>query len=218
MKIYAEVPRGLVDDWVASKKRHGPGAKLRTHYHPVEEWLQVEKGEISFFSAGGREYRLGVGQALHIPRGEVHRVEIGPNGVEYRMWVPVDVGEGGFGNVLDAEAEALVEKNLEVPNAEDHGDGTFFEDFLSEQLTFRTAPGAVLDKAGFTSRGFKNRKRKASDSVRVLHQGPDSVLLVTTVEVPGDGGGIFSNERLFVREGTRLMCRVWLNYPEPAGR
>ena len=220
MKIYPQVPQGLVNGWVASTERHEPGEKVPFHYHDVEEWLQVQKGDIRFFSAGGREHHLGVGQALEIPRGEVHRVEIGAHGVEYRMWIPVDVREAGFANVLDGEAEALIKKNLLVPSAEDRGDGPFFDDFLSEQLTFRTASGTVLDKAGFTSRGFTNRNRLPSDSVRVLHQGPDSVLLSTMVGVPGDGGRIqfFSNERLFVREGNTLACRVWLNYPEPAGR
>jgi hypothetical protein len=220
MKIYPRVPEGLVEDWVASTERHDPGEKLRSHYHDVEEWLQVQKGAICFFSAGGRAYRLGVGQALLIPRGEVHRVEIGPDGVEYRMWLPVAVRDGDFANVLDEEDLALIKTNLEAPKAEDRGDESFFDDFLSEQVTFRTAPGPVLDKAGFKGRGFQNRNRLPSDSVRVLHKGADSVLLLTAVVVPGDGGApqSVSNERLFVREGTSLKCRVWLNYPDLQGQ
>jgi len=218
MKIYPRVPEGLVDDWVASIEIHDPGEKRRSHYHDVEEWLQVQEGEICFFSAGGRAYRLGVGQALRIPRGEVHRVEIGPEGVAYRMWLPVAVRDGDFEKVVDDQDMDLIQKNLDAPKAEDRGDGPFFEDLLSERLTFRTATGAVLDKAGFMGRGFTNRNRIASDSVRVLHKGADSVLLLTIVSVPSDGGPTqsISNERLFVREETGLRCRVWLNYPELA--
>jgi len=216
MRIYPQVPEGLVSDWAVSTERHDPGEKLRPHYHDVEEWLQVQQGEIRFSSAGGRDYPLGVGQALRIARGEVHRVEIGPHGVEYRMWIPVAVPEGAFANVLDDADLTLIQKNLEFPGAEDRGDAGFFEELLSERLMFRTARGDILRKADFKSRGFKNQDRSASDSVRVLHKGANSVLLSTIVSMSGDAGATqaFTNERLFVREGTSLKCVVWLNYPE----
>ena len=64
---------------------------LKFHYHDVEEWLQVRQGEMSFVSAKGHIYRVEAGRILEIPRGEVHRVEIGPSGVEYQMWLPVSM-------------------------------------------------------------------------------------------------------------------------------
>jgi hypothetical protein len=216
MKIYFNMPREFVDGWAMSTERHDAGEPVPFHYHDVEEWLQVQTGEICFVSAGGRDYRPSVGQVLQIPRGEVHRVEFGPNGVEYQMWVPVAVRDQDFAKLLNDEDVALIEKNLAVPQAEDSGNTSFFNEFLSGQLMFRAASGKVLDKSGFIGRGFTNRSRIPSDSVRVLHKSSESVLLSTAVAIPGTDGPpqLFSNERLFVREEERLRCRVWLNYPE----
>jgi hypothetical protein len=220
MKIYPQVPEHLVAGWRATHERPEPGARAGRHYHDVEEWLQVDRGDVTFRSAGEREYRLVAGQALHIPRGEVHRVEIGPDGVDYQMWIPVGQAMEPFQNVVDDELATLIQKNVEVPRAEDAGSVPFFEDFLSEEVVFRTAKGAILDKEGFMARGFANQGRVPGDSVRVLHRAQDSILLATAVGLPADGGRtqLFVNERLFVREGKALRCRVWLNYPDVADR
>jgi mannose-6-phosphate isomerase-like protein (cupin superfamily) len=90
MKKYQRMPDQLVVCWVDEDVGEEPG-KVDFHYHSVEEWLQILKGEMTFFSAGNRhKYPLGEGQALNIPQGEVHRVEIGSSGVTYRMWTPLE--------------------------------------------------------------------------------------------------------------------------------
>jgi hypothetical protein len=217
MKIYAEAPAVYLGDWVASIEQHPAGQQVPFHYHDVEEWLQVQQGEMSFVSAKGHVYRVGVGRALKIPRGEVHRVEIGPGGVEYQMWLPVGMPDAQFTNRLnDAELD-LIRDNLMVPDFEDKGKKEFFDEFLSDRLTFRAADGTLFNKAEFLNRNFVNRNREASDAVRVLHNRPKSLLLSTVVTVPGHDGSrqSFRNDRLFAQEGERFKCWVWLNYPEP---
>jgi len=217
VKIYRGIPRELVEGWVSRTVRHEAGQVVGFHYHDVEEWVQVVSGEMHFTSAGGREYPVHAGQALRIPRGEVHGAEVGPEGVEYRMCVPTAVPDELWENRLDADEMALIRTNLAVAAREDHGDRRFFEDFLSESLLFRAADGSVADKEGFLLRGFAHRERLASDSVCVLHRTSASLLLSTIVTVPGGGAGSqrFNNVRLLARGKGGAKCLVWLNYPEP---
>jgi quercetin dioxygenase-like cupin family protein len=225
MKIYRSMPRELVDGWVTRSVRHAGGEQVAWHYHGVEEWLEVLEGDVCFVSAGGDEYPLSAGEALHIPQGEVHRVRIGPSGVAYQMWLPAEVSEEGFAHTLDAESVALVERNLAVPQTEDSEDRAvfrrFFEDFLSAEFLFRTAPGALLPREEFLGRPAGDVRRESSRSVRILHQGPKSVLLSTLVHTSPKSGGprrSFVNLRLFVPERDGWRCRAWLNYPDEASR
>lgn len=218
MKIHRNLGREITDGQNSSLERLAGGEKVDFHYHDVEEWLQVTAGQISFFSAGGRKYQLGPNQILQIPRGEVHRVEVGPDGTEYKMWVPSAANREHFANQLSEEEANLIKDNLLLPKAEDAGDAAFLDRFLSERLMFGTATGAELDKSGFIQRGFQNRNR-SSDSVRILYKASDSILISSIVTVKGDGSGAaqsFSNTRLFVREGATFKCRVWFNYAETA--
>lgn len=216
MKIHSNIPDEITNQWTSGIERHAGKEQVAFHYHDVEEWLQVVNGQIRFFSAGEQEYPLNTGQILQIPRGEVHRVEFGPDGVEYRMWVPTAANREHFANRLNEEDIRLIKDNLDLPKAEDNGDIPFFNGFLSEQLLFRTATGVELDKAGFIKRGFRNRNR-LSDSIRVLYKGLDCVLISAVVTIEEGGAAqSFLNARLFVREGSTFECRVWLNSPEPA--
>lgn len=205
MKIYTNIPQPFTDDWAMSTVRHPSGAQFPFHYHDVEEWLQVLEGEIYFFSAGEQEYRLGVGQVLQISRGEVHRVEIGPTGVAYQMWTPVAGQDLDFVKELSDAEMTLIRENLLVPQHENKGGDAaqqFFERFLSEQLTFRTASGAVLSKARFIGNGFVDRKRRASDSISILYKSSETLFLSTVVTLPGEDeqSQAYTNDRLFIRE------------------
>lgn len=217
MKTYQNIPDEIINNWTSGIERHAGKEQFAFHYNEVDEWLQVMSGKISFFSAGEQEYRLGASQILQIPRGEVHRVEIGPNGVEYQMWLPTGANREHFVNELNEEDISLINDNLSLPKAEDDGNVPFLNGFLSEQLLFRMATGAELDKARFIGRGFQNRNRY-SDSIRVLYKDSNCVLISSVVTVRSEGGSTqsFSNTRLFAREGGALKCRVWLNFPEPA--
>ena len=78
-----------------------PPETVDFHYHDVEEWLEVLEGTITFFSACEQPYAPAVGEALNIQPGEVHRVELGPEKVKYRMWLPVDMSGKTFEHKLD---------------------------------------------------------------------------------------------------------------------
>lgn len=86
--------------------------------------------------------------------------------------MPTAASREHFANELNEEDIRLIKDNLDLPKVEDNGDISFFNGFLSEQLLFRTATGAELDKAGFIGRGFQNRNRH-SDSIRMLYKKGD---------------------------------------------
>jgi hypothetical protein len=119
MKIYQNMTRELVERWFSGtgwvlSPEHGDftGNPVGFHYHDVEEWLQVTNGKVTFVSAGGMKYLLDVGDVLQIPRGEVHDVEIGPDGVDYQMWVRVAVPEEKWETKLTDEDMNLIRMNL----------------------------------------------------------------------------------------------------------
>jgi hypothetical protein len=208
----------------------------------VEEWLKILKGEVTFFSAGNRQkYPLSEGQALNIPQGEVHRVEIGSSGVTYRMWTPVELPKP-FRLELDQDVLQLIERNLKVPEQENQWDRRdpsipweelqqkddyrFLSGFTSEDLIFHTATGLVFR----TKEDYLRRKpspavwRFSSGCVCILDLRKDeesgavtSLLLSTVVHTRENAGPRKSavNLRSFVKESSDWVCRLWLNYLEP---
>ena len=219
MKIYPHMPHELVKDWPKQTMSDPCGTQAVFHYHAVEEWLEVVKGDITFFPLSDQPYRVVVGQVLRIPRGEVHRVEVGQNEVEYQMWVPIPPTED-FPNELTPQEVALLKKNLEFPKREDNRNNDaapFFQDILSDALSFCRADGTVVSKQEFIAAGFTDRGRRSSGSVQVLNRTANGSLLLTTVvtvtnTAPSQS---FTNVRLFVPENGSPKCRLWVNYPEP---
>jgi len=217
MKIYSSLPQVAVHDWFMSDETHGPGVQVDFHYHDMDEWLEVVKGDITFFDLSGHEYRLGAKQALRIARGEVHHVEVGSEGVDYQMWLPVTPA-AGFQNMLTPDEVACLKNNLESAEREDNRNNdaaSFFDEFLSNQIVFSRADGSmVIGKKEFIDAGFKDRGRKSSGSVRVLRRTTDTLFLSAVVTVTEGSPLSFTNLKLFVREDGSLKCRMWINYPE----
>ena len=239
MKIYQQMPHENVSGWQSPKDvRHAPGSEP-FHYHEVEEWLEVLEGTITFFPAALDEppyptppYSLVVGQALSLQPGEVHRAEIGPDGVRYRMWLPVEIDQKTFQRVLENQEVALVKRNLGLPAAENgwlkrqadvaitgNPDGNFLDDFTSADLIFRGATGKFLTKESYLRRqGGGPVSRSASDSVCILYRSAGHLLLSTVVGTQSsepDARASYTNIRFFVREGDgSWRCRVWMNFPE----
>lgn len=215
MKTYSTMPNQVVHGLVSSMETLAAGFRADFHYHDLDEWLEVINGDITFLTLSDQPYQVGVGQALHIPRGEVHRVEVGSEGVEYQMWIRAPT-VGTFSNQLTPEEVALLQKNLEFPIREDAGDAPFFDGILSDQLMFCGVDGVVLDKARFIGRGFVRRGRNSAGSARVLNRTTESLLISTVVTVAGAGGPpqSFTNVRLFVQESGEPKCRIWMNYRE----
>jgi hypothetical protein len=98
----------MVDRWLWEDVHHDLGSEPFL-YHAVEEWLEVRDGTITFYSAGDKPYEVFAPNALNVEPGEVHRAGIGPLGVAYRMWLPVDMSGGIFRYNLDEEVKALIE-------------------------------------------------------------------------------------------------------------
>jgi quercetin dioxygenase-like cupin family protein len=233
---YQSVPHQLVEGLSSRNMTHDPGKQIDFHYHDAEEWLEVLKGKITFFpagaltSAGEPSYSVVTGQALKIPRGEIHRVEVGPEGVTYQMWVPIY--DEFSSNILDEEEISLVRRNLQLPDIEnrwqarnpdsltsvDEKDREFLNDFLSMDLIFRTGSGHLIEgKLAFLDRQPDDIIRKPSASIRILHKSPESVYLYSVVHTQSKDGNnrkSFSNYRLFVKEENMWKCRLWINYPE----
>jgi len=62
--------------------RDAAGADYRPHAHDHDESLWVVDGEI-VFGIDGRDYRLGPGDRLMLPRGTVHTARAGGRGAHY---------------------------------------------------------------------------------------------------------------------------------------
>ena len=70
------------DGFSAFRWTDAAGATYTPHAHEHDESLWIVAGEITFGS-GGREYRLGPGDRLMLPRGTVHTAVAGPSGATY---------------------------------------------------------------------------------------------------------------------------------------
>ena len=217
MKDYAAVPGELVNGWQESVESW-PGRKpIRFHYHDVEEWLTVVSGEITFFTLADTPFRVDVGRSLHIPRGEVHRVEVGSQGVEYRMFLPIAVPT--FANKLDEEELDALRRNLQFPEYEDgppENGHEFFKSSLSEKLEFCRADGKCEGKTEFLARLSGDGNRSSSGSIQVLNK-TDYGLLISTIVQMGKAKQAkwYMNVRFLEKDGGKLRCRLWVNYPQP---
>jgi hypothetical protein len=173
---------------------------------------------MTFYSLSDQAWPLEAGDVFHIPRGEVHRVDIGNRGAEYRMYTQTPPAGVFTSNALSPDEVELLRRNLEFPLHEENADGRaaeFFAAQLSDALAFGRADASVVGKDAFTG-GFIARGRASSGTIRVLNR-KDNGLLLSTVVTVGSGSEqkAFTNLRLFVREGDAWKCRIWLNYPEP---
>jgi Cupin domain len=217
MKVYTAVPGGLVDGWQESVQGLSGRQMIDFHYHDVDEWLTVISGEITFSSLAGAPFRIGVSRALHIPRGEVHRAEAGPQEVEYRMFLPIAVS--AFVNDLTEKEVAALRQHLEFPEYEDgraENGREFFESTLSDQLVFCRASGVCVDRDTFIAEAFVDKNRSSSGSIQVLNKTKNGLLISTVVEMAeADGVRSFMNVRLLAtEEDGELRCRLWVNYPQ----
>jgi Cupin domain len=221
MKVNAAVPAGPVGGWRESPKELPGPQTIGPHYHDVEEWLTVVSGEITFFTLAAEPFRVDVGRSLHIPRGEVHHVKVGPQGVEYRMFVPI--AEPMSVNVLTGKEVIALRQNLEFPDYEDgrvENGLQFFESALSDQLLFCRANGKWDNKeeflAPFLTNTTDNKDRSSSGSIKVLKKSENGLLISTIVQVgKAEQAKWYMNVRFLEKEGGKLRCRFWVNYEQP---
>lgn len=77
--------------------RDEAGADYQPHSHDHDESLWVVDGAL-VFGAGGREFRLGPGDRLLLPKGTIHTARAGATGVTYligELRRPVPAGVHG---------------------------------------------------------------------------------------------------------------------------
>jgi quercetin dioxygenase-like cupin family protein len=74
--------RLAADGFEAFVWRDDPGADYSPHAHDHDESLWVIDGEI-VFGADGRDFRLGPGDRLMLPKGTVHTARAGSKGASY---------------------------------------------------------------------------------------------------------------------------------------
>jgi hypothetical protein len=222
MKVYAAVPDGSVDDGWGESPKELPGPQtIRPHYHDVEEWLTVVRGEITFFTLAGEPFRVDVGRSLHIPRGEVHHVKVGSQGAGYRMFVPI--AEPMSVNVLTRKEVMALRQNLEFPDYEDgraKNGLRFFEGTLSDQLLFCRANGKCDNKeefiAPFLAEPIDPKDRSSSGSIKVLKKSKNGLVISTVVRVgEAEEAKWYMNIRFLEKEGGKLRCKFWVNYEQP---
>jgi hypothetical protein len=220
MKIYENGPGRIIDGWQESVQKLPGQHKVKWHYHDVDEWLTVVDGEITFFTLANRPFQVDDGRYLHIPRGEVHRVGAGTQGVEYRMFLPIAVPT--FANDLAEDELDALRDNLDFPEYEDGRAANgreFFESTLSDQLVFYRANGECVDKSTFIAGPFNDNGRSSSGSIQVLNKTGKGILISTIVEMTHtDGVRSFINVRFLAKEGEggKLRCKLWVNYPQLA--
>jgi hypothetical protein len=218
MKEYAAVPGELVNGWQESVQSWPGGKKIKFHYHDVDEWLTVVSGEITFFTLADAPFQVDVGRALHIPRGEVHRVEVGSRGVEYRMFVPIAVPT--FANTLEDEEVEALRCNLQFPEYEDgppENGREFFKDALSERLVFCRANGKCEGKQEFLAGLSGEGNRSSSGSLQVLNKTSNGIFISTVVQMgKAKQTKWYTNVRFLEKDDEeKLRCRIWVNYPQP---
>jgi hypothetical protein len=219
----------LVDGWPGELVPQDAGT-FNYHFHDVEEWLEVQEGEIRFATLGGDQFRCVAGQALNIPLGEVHKVVIPKGGVVYRSWTSRQTR-------LDPESDALqsvitlLSTNLEIPLYENNVHSVMpehkgqtgrkrLERIVSKKLLFRNARGDVVGCADYLSGLPGPLVREKSTTIRVLHLGENkrrvpTLLLATMVrarEDPEEPWRSFRNLRHFEKGPEGWRCCVWLNY------
>jgi hypothetical protein len=224
-----------IEGWFKRDVAHIPNERVEFHFHEVEEWLEVLEGDATFYSAGGRPFRVSKGKVLGIPQGEVHRVEIGPEGMWYRMWLPVAVSPQAFSIQLGDKDMEVISAHLDLPTLENQRDEgrknpnatptsraliaeVLLDQFMSKRLSFRDARGQTHDKWQYLNRRPSDGSREpARDrSVCVLHKCPSCLLLSTIVDVrqrqESSPSGSYMNLRLLGDEEDAWKCVTWMNF------
>ena len=189
---------GYTQNWISRKVAHPANLKVDFHFHSVEEWLKVLSGSGSFYRVNGTEVLIVEGDILHIPQGEIHRVDVGPEGLLYEMYIPMEISSGSFSNPLDQREIQLMLTHLNLPVYGDRRDSdrmhnvfggyseVMLKDLMSDGFSFRTATGRIMDKDGYLARDTDDATREVggNGSLCVLHRCAECIVISSVVDVP----------------------------------
>jgi hypothetical protein len=214
------------ESWISRKVAHPKNLKVGFHFHNVEEWLKVLSGSGKFYRLDESEIPIGKGDILHIPQGEIHRVDVGQDGLLYQMYIPMEIGSGSFSNPLDQDEIQLLLAHLNLPHYENERDTdrnnrvvggyseAILEVLMSDGLSFRNAAGDVTDKTEYLARkAGAQREIGGNGGLRVLHKCAECIVISSIVDVPGQTGTVsVLNLRFLRKEDDGWKCTTWMNF------
>ena len=107
----------------------------------------------------------------------------------------------------------LAQLNLEIGVAETNGDRAFLDGIVAEQLAFRRASGALVDRPGYLAAVAPSEPRITEVESIQLH-GDRAVVtcFVTLLRADGERPR-FHNVRLFTRAASGWQVLGWANAP-----
>lgn len=106
--------------------------------------------------------------------------------------------------------------NVGIGAAEKEHDLEFLRDVLHDELIFRRADGTLVGKNEYLA-DVPNRTYGALDvEIGDVDETSDNAVVTLTVTARGTRGGkpfagTFRNVRMFVRDGERWRCKLWMN-------
>lgn len=107
----------------------------------------------------------------------------------------------------------LAQLNAEIGAAETNGDRAFLEHVVAEQLAFRRASGAVVDRAGYLAAVAPSEPRLTEVESIALHGDRAVVTCVVTLLRADGERPRFHNVRLFTRAASGWQVLGWANAP-----
>ena len=107
----------------------------------------------------------------------------------------------------------LAQLNVELGAAETNGNRAFLDGIIAEQLAFRRASGAVVDRPGYLAAVAESEPRITEvESIQLYGDRAVVTCVVTLVRANGERPR-FHNVRLFTRAATGWKVIGWANAP-----
>lgn len=108
---------------------------------------------------------------------------------------------------------SLEQLNVEIGVAETNGDRAFLESVIAEQLAFRRASGALVDRPGYLAAVAPSEKRLTEiESIQLYGDRAVVTCIVTLIRDDGTRPR-FHNTRLFIRAASGWQVLGWANAP-----
>lgn len=114
-------------------------------------------------------------------------------------------------HTMTDDLAALAQLNVAIGTAETDGDRAFLEAVLAEQLAFRRASGAVVDRAGYLAAVAPSEQRTTEVESVQLCGDRAVVTCIVTLHRANDDLPRFHNVRLFTRTDDGWKLLGWAN-------
>lgn len=125
------------------------------------------------------------------------------------FWHPWRVGLP----IMTDDLAVLVRLNVDIGVAETNGDRAFLDNVIDQQLAFRRANGAVVDRAGYLAAVATSEPRETDiESIQLYGDRAIVTCIVTLLRTNGERPR-FHNARMFARTGAGWKLLGWANAP-----